>query len=206
MISFIGFCLVIYCAFYGSYANPLWKRHQESSYYANGLFRAIIGLPAWVAVIYLMMGSLGSFILWAAVTAGCAALSILRMKADGILDVRAIHLLIMASMGSWARVILAWTGIGLLVTTRTKRAAEIGWQGAAMEWMDDNARNNRTSSGPSFAEILAESSSSGGPSYSKPEKEAWYEDEHGNKKRLQLNSDGSMFKDPYTGEWRKLND
>lgn len=127
MISFIGFCLVIYCAFYGSYANPLWKRHQESSYYANGL----------------------------------------------------------------------------LVTTRTKRAAEIGWDGAAMEWMDENARKNRAASNSG---IFAETPTAEEPSYSKPEKEAWYEDEHGNKKPLQLNSDGSMFKDPYTGEWRKLND
>lgn len=211
MISFIGFVLLVYCLFYGSYANPLWKLHENAGYYANGLFRALIGLPAWVAAIFLLMGKLGGFFLWLLVTAGCAALSLLKMYKDGILCVRSVHLLIMASMGAWGRVLLAWTGIGLIATSHTKRAAEIGWEGAALEWMENNARNAQSNSGPSAFDVLREEDrrraaerAAQEAANAKPEVEVWREREDGSKQRLQVNSDGSMYKDPDTGDWEPI--
>ena len=210
MIHFIGFVLVVYACFYGSYANPLWKLHENHERYANGLIRAVIGLPAWVAVIFLMLGNVDSFILWAVVTAVCAAFSILKMRADGILCFQAIHLLIMASMGAYARILLAWTIIGLVVTRRTKRAAEIGWQGAAMEWMNSHAGSSNSDYAPSISEILdadlarREREAAEEAARRKPEVEVWRELENGNMKRLQVNSDGSMYKDPDDGEWHKI--
>ena len=37
-----------------------------------------------------------------------------------------------------------------------------------------------------------------------PQVEAWQEQEDGSLKPLQVNSDGSMYKDPDTGEWVKI--
>lgn len=203
MISFIGFAFLLYGLFYGSYANPLWKLHENAEYYANGLFRALIGLPAWVAAIFLLMGNLGSFLLWALITAGCAAQPLLKMRKDGILCVRSVHLLIMASMGAWGRVFLAWTIIGLFVTNHTKRAAEIGWQGAALEWMEGNARSRAaSSSAPAWEEIPQQTAEE--PANPKPEVELWRERADGSMERLRTNSDGTMYKDPDTGEWVKI--
>ena len=203
MVHLIGFALIIYACFYGCYANPFWKFHTNHQRYANGLIRAIIGVPAWVAVVFLMLGNIGSFFLWLAITIVCTIPSILKMRADGILSFRVVHLVIMASMGVYARIVLAFTIIGLIVTRRTKRAAEIGWQGAAQEWMDDMKKNN-ASSAPSFS-----GANSYKPSYepdysAKPQVEAWQEQEDGSLKPLQVNSDGSMYKDPDTGEWVKI--
>ena len=210
MIYFIGFVLVIYSCFYGSYANPLWKLHENHTRYANALVRAIIGLPAWVAVVFLMLGNVGNFFLWLAITAVLSIPSILKMRADGILCFRSIHLLIMASMGAYARVLLAWTIIGLFVTRKTKRAAEIGWANTAMEWMESNAQNASRDNGPSISEILdadiarKEREAAEEAARRQPVVEVWREQNDGSMKRLQVNSDGSMYKDPDTGEWRKI--
>jgi len=210
MLSFLGFALIIYACFYGSYANPLWKLNPNLTPYANGLFRAIIGIPAWVATIFLLIGNLGSFILWLVITLACCVPSALKMRADGILCFKAIHLLIMASMGAYARIVLAMTIIGLVVTSNTKRAAEIGWQGAAMEWVNNNAKKNHSSTGPSMSEIFSadaarrEQEAAEAAAQYKPEVEVWRETENGNMKKMQVNSDGSMYKDPDTGDWVKI--
>ena len=209
MLHLLGFALIIYACFYGSYANPLWKLNPHLTPYANGLFRAIIGIPAWVATIYLLIGNLGSFILWLVITLACCVPSALKLRADGMLCFKAIHLLIMASMGTYARIILAMTIIGLFVTRKTKRAAEIGWQGAAAEWMNDNARKNR-SSGPSVSQILhddvarREQEAAEEAARRQPEVEVWLEQDNGSMKKAQVNSDGSMYKDPDSGDWVKI--
>ena len=200
MLHFLGFALIIYACFYGSYANPLWKLNPNLQIYANGLFRAVIGIPAWVATIYLLIGNLGSFILWLVITLVCCVPSALKLRADGMLCFKAIHLLIMASMGAYARIVLAMTLIGIPINQRLKRAAELGWQGAAAEWMNENARKNRSSSGYSNTQTPEY----GADSQSKSETEVWLEQDNGSMKKAQVNSDGSMFKDPDTGDWVKI--
>ena len=41
MLHFLGFALIIYACFYGSYANPLWKLNTNLQVYANGLLRTL---------------------------------------------------------------------------------------------------------------------------------------------------------------------
>lgn len=199
MLHFLGFALIIYACFYGSYANPLWKLNTNLQVYANGLLRAIIGIPAWVATIFLLIGNLGSFFLWLVITLACCVPSALKLRADGILCFKAIHLLIMASMGAYARIVLAMTLIGIPIIQRLKRAAELGWQGAAAEWMNENARKNRTSTASQVHWDDTDTTA-----YSKPETEVWLEQNDGSMKKAQVNSDGSMYKDPDTGDWVKI--
>lgn len=209
MLHFLGFALIIYACFYGGYANPLWKLNPNLQIYANGLFRAVIGIPAWVATIYLLIGNLGSFILWLVITLACCVPSALKLRADGMLCFKAIHLLIMASMGAYARIVLAMTLIGIPINQRLKRAAELGWQGAAAEWMNENARKNR-SSGPSISDILhddvarREQEAAEEAARRQSDTEVWLEQDNGSMKKAQVNSDGSMFKDPDTGDWVKI--
>lgn len=199
MLHLLGFALIIYACFYGSYANPLWKLNSNLQVYANGLLRAIIGIPAWVATIFLLIGNLGSFILWLVITLACCVPSALKLRADGMLCFKAIHLLIMASMGAYARIVLAMTLIGIPVIQRLKRAAELGWQGAAAEWMNENARKNRSNSA---SQVMWDDTDT--TTYSKPETEVWLEQNDGSMKQAQVNSDGSMYKDPDTGDWVKI--
>ncbi len=122
---FLGFILLVVCFAYGAYANPLWKSCGYSEMFANGIWRALIGIPAWVAVICLMISRVDIAFKALLVTIIFMLSPILRLKRVGNLTVKTIVLLIGASMGVYSRILLCWSFIGLPAARLTKQQAEV---------------------------------------------------------------------------------
>lgn len=122
---FLGFILLVGCFAYGAYANPLWKACGYSEMFANGIWRALIGIPAWVAVICLMISRVDIAFKALLVTIIFMLSPILKLKRVGNLTVKTIVLLVGASMGVYSRIILCWSFIGLPAARLTKQQAEV---------------------------------------------------------------------------------
>lgn len=198
----IGFVLIIYAMIHGSYANPLWKYQSSTWQYANGFWRALIGLPAWAAAIMLLIGYYKGVLTAVAITIACMLIPVMKMSRDGVAKFKTVMLLLWASMGAYARVFLYLTVFGIPICNWTRRAAEVGWETTAEEFMT-RARN--TPSGPSFSEIFSSDSSvPEEPSYREPEVEVYKEQADGSKKKMRTNSDNSMYWDPDEEEWKPI--
>lgn len=97
----IALVLIVYAAAHGAYANPLWKLHSGTEFYAGGFWRALIGLPAWVAAIMLLIFNHKGFLIALLITAGCMAIPVMRMNKDKVAKPRNVMLLLWASMGAY---------------------------------------------------------------------------------------------------------
>ena len=198
-----GFFLLIFCIYKGCYFNPYWKLHANSEYYANGIMRAIIGIPAWVAVIMLLTFHIGKVVTWLVITACTLVIPCMKLKKDELLTVRNVYILVMASMGTYARLLLNFTILGIPVCQMTKRAAEIGWEETAMEFAERSAK--RRAEAPSarvdFREIFAEDQKAPEP---EEKVEVFIEQEDGSMKQTYTNSDQSMYWDPDAEDWVKI--
>ncbi len=205
-MAFLGFILIVACVFYGCYANPYWKQFDEAPKYANGIYRAIVGIPAWIMVVCVMLRNWGLFFPCLLITAALLALPFMRLKNDGYSPVKPTFMILMASLGTYARVILAWTIIGLFVTNSTKRAAEVGWDGAAFEYIENMKESEKN--GPSITDTIMDVMST--PSEEKTETvneekvEVWRMNGMV-REDLKVNSDGTMYYDPDDCEWKKIN-
>lgn len=115
-------------------ANPLWKYQSETWHYANGFWRALIGLPAWVAAIMLLIGNYKGLLTAVAITIACMLIPVMKMSRDGVAKLKTVMLLLWASMGAYARVFLYLTVLGIPVCNWTHRAAEVGWEQTAQEF------------------------------------------------------------------------
>lgn len=135
-MALIGLILLVLIICYTGYANPLWKLHENSAHYANGIFRALIGILAWLTIILAVTGDYESAFGGVVFTAAAMLIPLLRMKKDGILSLRYVFLLLMASLGVYVRIILNWTLIGIPVANFLKRIAEIGYSNTCMEWVE----------------------------------------------------------------------
>lgn len=122
---FLGFILLVVCFAYGAYANPLWKACGYSEMFANGIWRALIGLPALVAVICLMISRVDIASKALLVTVIFMLIPILRLKRVGNLTVKTVVLLLGASVGVYSRILLCWSLIGLPAARVTKQQAEV---------------------------------------------------------------------------------
>lgn len=215
----IGIILTVFVVFYGSYANPYWKLHKDADRYANGLVRALIGIPGWAAVILLMIGNVGGMILALLATAVLMLIPILKMRKDGVAWPRYLGMILMASMGAYARILLCWSLIGIVPARLLKRAAEIGWNNTAWETIQRSIENEKRDAKMNAAikemnktieelnRIDAENRARKAAEEAAnrpPEVEVYKEDEYGRMKRLQTNSDNSMYRDPDDGEWHKI--
>lgn len=125
----VVFVAILMC--YSSYANPKWKCYEESSKYGNALVRSILGLAAWVFIISFCIG------LYAPGAFRVSFFSLLmvvlflfrswtRLSKDGFNSAYFLFLLLMASVGTWSRIFLAWTLIGIPIIGQLKDYAEIG--------------------------------------------------------------------------------
>lgn len=202
MVSLIAFALIVYAMVHGSYANPLWKYQSNTWHYANGFWRALIGLPAWITAIMFLIGHYQGTLTFLSVTIACMVIPTAKMSRDGVATFRTVMLLLWASMGAYARVFLYLTVFGIPICNWTRRAAEVGWEATAEEFM---TRSKNTPSGPSFSEIFSSDSSTvEEPSYTEPEVEVYKEQADGSKKKMRTNSDNSMYWDPDEQEWKKI--
>lgn len=204
MQSFIAFALIVYAFAHGAYANPLWKLQSNTALYANGLWRALIGLPAWIAAILFLLADYKGTLTALSVTIAFMIIPVLRMSRDGVANLRTVLLLLWASMGAYARIVLNLSIFGIPVCRWSSRAAEVGWETTAQEFM---TRTRDTSPGPSFSEIFSSNSgqSTEETSYAQPEVEVYKEQADGSKKKMRTNSDNSMYWDPDEEEWKKIN-
>lgn len=199
----IGVLLIIFVFFYGSYANPYWKLHENADYYANGITRAMIGIAGWAMLILFTMSNIGPMFLALLITLALMAIPFLKFKKDGITSIRLMLLLLMASMGVYTRLVLSWTLIGLPVARTLKRAAEIGWSNAANEALRNAGTQTRRQyssfDGMQTHEDEEESA------YPRREVEIYKEANDGSMKKMRTNSDNSMYYDPDDQEWHKIN-
>lgn len=203
---FLGFVLLVFCFCYGAYANPLWKYCEHSEYFANGIWRALIGIPAWVAVICLMIKRWDIVFPALFVTVLLMLLPILKLKRTGNLGVKNVLLLLMAAMGVYARILLCWTLIGIPVARMTKRAAEVGVENMMWEWAESNAGHSSGNTGASAKNRIFDASASdfAKDHMQETEVEVYKEQSDGSKKKMRVNSDGSMYWDPDTEKWIKI--
>lgn len=202
---FISLLLVCAVIAYGAYANPFWKYHEKSEYYANGIFRALIGIAAWLTIILVLTGDYESAFGGVVLTVVFMALPLLRMKKDGILSVRYVFLLMMAALGVYARILLIWSLFGIPVANFMKRAAQIGYSNAIEEEIEYNRKHPVDTSGPSAMDILLASHDTTPEEVpSRPRITVHREREDGSLQELQVNTDGTMYKDPDTGEWKRI--
>lgn len=206
---FIGFILLIFCFCYGAYANPLWKYSEHGSYFANGIWRALIGIPAWVAVICLMISKWDTFFPALFVTVLLMLLPILNLQKTGNLGVKNVFLLLMASMGVYARILLCWSLIGIPVANMTKRGAEIGISNMVFEWAEMNAKNPSGNTGPSVMDRIFDASTSDSQTNDikkpeKPEVEVFKEQSNGSMKKMRVNRDSTFYWDPDLEEWVRI--
>lgn len=125
----VVFAAVLMC--YSSYANPKWKCYEKSSNYGNAIVRSILGLAAWIFIISFCIGLYVpeafrvAFFSFLIVFLFLVRLGI-RLSRDGYRSAYLIFLLLMASIGTWSRIFLAWTLIGIPLISQLKDYAEAG--------------------------------------------------------------------------------
>ncbi|MBO5059417.1 MAG: hypothetical protein J6C82_00705 [Clostridia bacterium] len=209
MAIFIGIVLIVAACFYGCYANPYWKEFDEADTYAGGIYRAIVGIPAWVAVISILPKRWDLVFPFLIITAALLVIPFQKLKKDGYDAVKGTVTILFASMGVYSRILMAWTIIGIPVNMRLKRAAEIGWSNAALEVIENLEKNPQTgpSVGEQISDILAQDEER-----KRKEQEAAQSQEKPEVWRmngmlvenLKVNSDGTMYYDPDDCEWKKI--
>ncbi|MBQ8231490.1 MAG: hypothetical protein IJZ34_06165 [Lachnospiraceae bacterium] len=201
----IALILTIVGFVYGAYANPYWKEIEGSEKYANGFVRALIGIPAWITVIGMFMKVTSVVITALLITAALLSIPFLRMRKDGIPDVKYTLLLLFASMGAYARIILAWTIMGIPVNIYAKRVAEVGSQNAAMEVMGRlGAEAERREKSPKREEAFDFGSFTAPEEPVRKEKVEVWRMNGMVRENLKVNSDNTMYYDPDDGEWKKI--
>ena len=199
-LSAVGFVLVLVGIIYGTYANEYWKLHKGSEKYAGGFKRAILGIAGWVAIICLMCHQFGAMVVGLLISAALLALTGMAMQKDGIQAGKYILLVFFASLGTYARLLLSWTIIGLWPKNQLVRAAQVGWERAAAETIESWGRQSAGTS----TSIDVESDSVGGDGFAFPSS---FVTRSGETFRLQNDSgDNATYYCPRTGETVHLRD
>jgi len=124
----LGIILIILAALWGMYANPYWKNLDEGDKYANGFMRALIGIPAWGALICLMIEQwegLSGCLVITAVLMLPAAIKLIKGKYHVL---KVLFYMLGASMGVYSRILMAWTLIGIPINRKFQDLAENGWK------------------------------------------------------------------------------
>lgn len=205
-----GILLMALACFYGCYANPRWKSFDQAERYANGFVRALIGIPAWTALVCLMLEKWSTMLIALAVTAALLAIPFLMLHKDGYRPVKCCLLILFASLGTYARLLMAWTLIGIPVNAALKNAAEIGWSAAAAQSIKRIQASPPSDTIGEIKEIFREQEEREAKQKAEEaarEKnkkvEVWRENGLLNE-YMKVNSDGTMYYDPEDGEWKKI--